>query len=52
MHRILALQVGQHGMLHLIAITDGTGRILVSRALPSPALAEHATNYLDSGCGA
>ena len=37
------------GMLHLIAITDGTGRILVSRALPSPALANHATTYLDSG---
>ena len=37
------------GTLHLIAITDGSGRVLVSRVLPSPALAEHATNYLDSG---
>ncbi len=37
------------GQLHLIAITNGTGRVLVSRVLPSPALAEHATNYLDTG---
>lgn len=37
------------GMLHLIAITDGSGRILVSRPLPPAALADHTTNYLDSG---
>ena len=37
------------GMLHLITITDGSGRILVSRPLPSPALADHVTKYLDSG---
>ena len=36
-------------MLHLIAITDGTGRVLVSRALPQVAMIDHATNYLDSG---
>jgi hypothetical protein len=35
--------------LHLIAITDSNGRVLVSRALPLPALADHTTNYLDSG---
>ena len=37
------------GQLHLIAITDGNGRVLVSRDLPRPVLANHATNYLDSG---
>ena len=37
------------GQLHLIAITDGSGRVLVSRDVPRPALASHATNYLDSG---
>ena len=37
------------GMLHLIAITDGNGRILVSRPLPQTSLADHVTNYLDSG---
>ncbi len=37
------------GQLHLIAITDGNGRVLVSRDVPRPALASHATNYLDSG---
>jgi hypothetical protein len=37
------------GMLHLIAITDGSGRILVCRPRPSLALANHGTKYLDSG---
>ena len=37
------------GQLHLIAITDGSGRVLVSRDVPRPTLASHATNYLDSG---
>jgi hypothetical protein len=37
------------GMLHLIAITDGSGRVLVSRPLPPLALADHVTNFLDSG---
>ena len=37
------------GKLHFAAITDGSGRVLVSRDLPQPALAAHATNYLDSG---
>ena len=37
------------GQLHLIAIADASGRVLVSRELPQPALANHATNYLDSG---
>ena len=37
------------GQLHLIAIIDDSGRVLVSRDLPPPALPSHATNYLDSG---
>ena len=37
------------GTLHLIAITDGTGCVLVRRALPPMSLADHKTNYLDSG---
>ena len=37
------------GQLHLIAITDGSGRVLVSRDVLRPTLASHATNYLDSG---
>ena len=37
------------GQLHLIALTDGSGRVLVNRSLPQPALANHVTSYLDSG---
>ena len=37
------------GELHLIAITDGNGRVLVSRDLPQSALANHGTKFLDSG---
>ncbi|MEZ6035766.1 MAG: hypothetical protein R3C17_21925 [Planctomycetaceae bacterium] len=32
-----------------VAITDSSGRVLVSRPRPSTALADHVTNYLDSG---
>ena len=35
--------------LHFVAITDSSGRVLVSRPLPSAALADHVTNFLDSG---
>ena len=37
------------GILHFVAITDSSGRVLVSRPLPSAALADHVTKYLDSG---
>ena len=37
------------GTLHFVAITDSSGRVLVSRPLPSAALADHVTNFLDSG---
>ena len=37
------------GELHFLAITDSSGRVLVSRALPQSALADQATNYLNSG---
>ena len=37
------------GMLHIVAITDSSGRVLISREVPQPALADRATNYLDSG---
>lgn len=37
------------GALHLVAITNSSGRALVSRALRQPTLASHATKFLDSG---
>ena len=37
------------GTLHLIAITDSSARVQVSRPLPQSAFTNHATNYLDSG---
>ena len=37
------------GVLHFVAITDSSGRVLVSRPRPSLALVNHVTNFLDSG---
>ena len=38
------------GALHLLAITDASGRVVAgSLPVPPPVLAGHATEYLDSG---